>query len=768
MKRFAFLEFPLVVFLLSLVLLAVFGDLLWTSKDIVLSDPRHDLANGLAAYRQFGFEELAKGNLALWNPHICSGLSFFGEMPSALLYPLNFVFLIFPLSKAININIILHVFLMGIAMYIWCRYHKLHPLAGFLCSVLAMFSGPFFLHITAGHLPNLCAMAWVPFILLAVDGILKRGSNGWCLAGVFFVAMQILSGQPQYFFYTAVTAGLYFLVQIISQDKKVIKSTIFISMFAGAFLLTAVQILASVHTSGQSIRQAGVPFGFAAMLSFPPENFLTLLVPNFFGDDLSFPYWGRWYIWETSLFITITGFFLAIYGWLCGDKNKNRIPALLILLLLILALGKHTPLFKLFYDWVPGFNLFRGSAKFIFPASLFFIFLAGVGLDSIIKSQNINRKIVWGILGAGLLLFAGAFWLEYFDKTPLGFLSDFIRFVYETEESYAPRRDLTSALFFKQAGIFASKAILFAGMISLILFLTLFTKSRFIPYLLVLIAVVEIFVFAMQARPVFELGSIFPPELKEFARSHPGDERIFYQENYSIAMPLRLQNIWGYDQLIPRRYAEFIGFTQGADPDLVNPYVYFSNYNHPFWKLVRYRYVFGRQGDAIKFSEIEGGVSRVFLVNNWELVSGRNNIFQKLQEPGFDPLKTVILEKTPAILPVQTAQKGEVSILDSSSDHITIKAHLTDPAILVVSDNYDTGWKVKDLSKNKSTQKYEVLAADYILRAVPLSKGEHFIRMEYLPFAFQIGKWITFASCIFYFILIAQYLRRKRKENPPG
>jgi hypothetical protein len=68
-------------------------------------------------------------------------------------------------------------------MYLWVRHRDLHPLAALLSGILVMFCGPHFLHIHAGHLPNLCAMTWVPLILLAVDGLLERPSLGWTLLG---------------------------------------------------------------------------------------------------------------------------------------------------------------------------------------------------------------------------------------------------------------------------------------------------------------------------------------------------------------------------------------------------------------------------------------------------------------------------------------------------------------------------------------------------------------------------------------------------------
>ena len=140
---------------------------------------------------------------------------------------------------------------------------------------------------------------------------------------------------------------------------------------AGGAALSAVQLLTALAESGETIRALPVPFAFAAMFGFPPENVLTLLGPYVFGDMVRQPYWGRCYLWEMSLFVGVTGLVLAIAGQAYGDKDKRRSSFAMIGLLLLLALGVHTPLFRLLYDWVPGFASFRGISKFIFPAGLF-------------------------------------------------------------------------------------------------------------------------------------------------------------------------------------------------------------------------------------------------------------------------------------------------------------------------------------------------------------------------------------------------------------
>ena len=133
----------------------------------------------------------------------------FGNFQSALSYPPNWLYLVLPLGPATNWQIALHVFLGGLFMYLWASRRGLHPVACLAAAALLMFCSPMFLHIFAGHLCNFDALVWVPLLLLAIDGFFQAPGWGWCLAGMFAVAMEILAGHPQCVFYTVVTATMY-------------------------------------------------------------------------------------------------------------------------------------------------------------------------------------------------------------------------------------------------------------------------------------------------------------------------------------------------------------------------------------------------------------------------------------------------------------------------------------------------------------------------------------------------------------------------------
>ena len=152
------------VFALLALTVVMFGKVLFTSQDIVLSREEADSYLQFIHWRQFGFSQLREGNLALWNPYIFSGIPYLGGFQSALLYPLNIIYMFLPVHRAINISIALHIFLAGVFMYLWVHNRKLHPLACLLSSVLFMFCGTHFLHIYAGHLPNLYVIVWEHYL----------------------------------------------------------------------------------------------------------------------------------------------------------------------------------------------------------------------------------------------------------------------------------------------------------------------------------------------------------------------------------------------------------------------------------------------------------------------------------------------------------------------------------------------------------------------------------------------------------------------------
>ena len=105
-------------------------------------------------------------------------------------------------------------------------------------------------------------------------------------------------------------------------------------------MLGAAQLLPGWASSAESIRQQKLDYSFAAMFGFPPDNFLTLIAPGFFGNLGQPIYWGRCYLWEMTLFIgTVSPLLIAVA--LCDNQRRRQAAMDLAVAvpLLVLALG---------------------------------------------------------------------------------------------------------------------------------------------------------------------------------------------------------------------------------------------------------------------------------------------------------------------------------------------------------------------------------------------------------------------------------------------
>ena len=635
--------------LLALLVLAMFGDLLFTGGSRAFGNKGTDLYLQFVSWREFGFGELLKGNLALWNPYIYAGAPYFGGAQAALLYPINFLSLIFPVVASLNWSIALNAFLFGALTYAWMIFRGLKPASGLFAAVLAVFSGAHFMHVYSGHTVHMATMAWGPLILMAVDGVFERRKLTWALVGMGAVAMQVFAGHPQYLFYTAIAAGLYSCCRMVGTKLSVGLLAGLAAIYVGGILLSAIQLFAAVQASGETIRSNPLPYSFAAMFSLPPENLITLIAPNFFGDMMHQSYWGRCYLWEMSLYIGVVGLVLAIYGAF-SERRGTRVAAVMVGLLLLLALGDHTPLFSFLYHHVPGFDKFRCMAKFTYPATLFMSLLAAQGFDRIWVKREVSPlvlRLVFGMAG-GLLLFG--VWVQMSDWQSV------LQGVMETRESYLPAQFFKSAEYAKGAQHFASATVFIAAGTALLLGLLLvgLKRNRNLVYAVLGLLVLEMFVVAWNSRDTFDTNIIVMPGEKKFLDAHPGDYRIINPVNSNSGMSIGAQDMWGSDPGVVRRYAEFATWTQGGDPDQATQYVQFAKFD-PLYAMLRLKYVFVPDQNQLRIAEAPTApLPRMLLVSKYRVLKKRDAIFAAMREPFFDPRKEVLLESSPTPAPPTT------------------------------------------------------------------------------------------------------------------
>jgi len=781
--------------LLSLLPPAIFGGLalailhsalfqpLFQSGNRVLASPEGDMIIQFIPWREFGFGQLRHGNFPLWNPYIYGGTPYFAGFQSALLYPPNWLHLLLPVTSAINWIIALHLFGAGYFTYLWCRGRHASIGAAILAGTMFMFSGPYFLHIYAGHLANLAVMIWAPLLLLAIDKLNETGSPHWCLLGVLAVSMQILGGHPQYLYYTGLMSFLYAAILMIRSKHRLALAGGYLTIFVGASLIAAVQLLSGLQAAGESVRSQGTDFGFASMFALPPENLLTLFAPGIFGklrlasdpaDAVT--YFGRCYLWEVSVFVSISGLVAATIGAIAGWRKTLPLSAIVVVTI-VLALGKHLPLYRPMYNFFPEYSHFRVVAKFSFLMCLFISVLAAAGFDLLLTKPR-TIKIAALVTGMMAIVFAVlALLLVSSSKDgggPWRWLLDLIQ---QSNESYLPNEHYQQAAFIRSSQIGAAHSIGWAaatlGAICILLWVT--RRKPRAAYALIVLAAVELFAFARGNVMTVPPDSEFPAAWLDVIRAAPRDFRVWNLPINSGAelefvdegMSLGIKNIWGYDPGVLKRYAQTLAAAQGINTDAASQYLEISGGSVGLFQMLRCRFGLVWKGDTPTAFELLSPLPVAQLVPNWVVEEKRDSELALINASDFNPRKTVVLESSPGIVPGENGVSGPAEVVDSSTDWVEIRTTTPTPTMLLITNNYSPGWRVVPL-ETTSQSSYQILPANYTLMAIPLQAGSHHLRIEYLPTAFRVGKWISILALLGYAGIFFGWVIRSTNRGGAG
>ena len=727
--------------LLSVVAAVVVVELL--PGDLFLSSAVGDLGQQ-ASWRGMAADAIRAGHFPLWNSYTYAGEPFLGDFQSAELYPPNVIFLFLPLARAMNLSFLLHLLILGWGVGYWTSRRGCHPLAAALAGLVIALSGPVFPRLYAGHVSNVCAMAWAPWILLALEAAWRGPVRRPLLLAAAAVALQILAGQPQFVFYVAIVAGLHAMVQsAVDPAVRWRALPLVAAAYLGGAALAAAQLLPGFAAAAESVRQGALDYSFVRMFSFPPENLLTLIAPGFFGDLTTHTYWGRGYLWEAIPFIGVTGVALGALAALDGGQRRRaRCDLVVAALLLVLALGDNTPLLRLLYDHAPGFNKFRALAKFDFPMALFGVLALAAGVDALLRGRLGPKIFARLLLAAGVLACSAGIFMGMLPAS----IASLMAFLQHSPDSYLSAAQAADVQFIHDAGLHAGHALALGGVLLAAVGLALVLARRraewcWVPMVLLPL---EMAWFAHTNLTTARLDDLAPQEFRDFIAAHPGDYRMLDPARPYDNYFLGVSDLWGCDPFVLKRYAEFIQFSQGGDPDGAGQYVEFGNIPKAFG-LVRFGVAFmpvpAKPGDFHIYHNTHP-LPRALLISNYQVLPGRDAILPALLKPDFDPVKIVYLETEPAPRPQANAASGTVQVSDITSDSLTIEADTPTPTLLLITDLYSRDWRARALNGSTQTH-YDILPADYIVRAIPLQAGHHHLIVEYAPPSFRTGLLIS-------------------------
>ena len=694
--------------------------------------PRTDLFTQFIPWRYFAFTQWKAGHFPFWNPHVFCGAPFFADIQTCLLYPIAWIHFLFKTTTAVTLEATLDLYAAAFCTYLWARQRKISRCGSTLAGTVFTFSGPVYLHLMPGHLTILAACAWMPLIFLAVDHLLTNKFSSGILIGSAALCLQCLGGHAQLVYYTLLVAGVYLLLALPQQPR------IYLSFAALCFLgisLAAIQLFPTYRATALSTRAGGVTYEYASMVSLPPENLLTAIIPYPFGDMATIPYLGRWYLWEMSLYIGIVPLILTGIALANMDRTKKwRMLALLATSSCFFILGAAFSLISFSATNISsGFALFRGASKFNKLWALMLAILTGTGWDHL-RNQTPTRRLTIFVAIVALACIALAVIIASTNPST-GLISTFVHLISKSTQYYVSPRIYSDPRTFELLRHWMTRQWITAAiLLSATALLLYFRKFSVRPaYILLVLAIADVYSSSAQSNATSPYQLSFSASwMQSINHSIASDTRVAFDDmlRNDTGDLLGYNAIWGYDTQEPHRYAQLIAATQGHDLLPGEQYYFNLQIPSPVLRLLRCQYIL-RDANNASVETLDNPMPHICLIGRTEEFSDEKKLFRRLFDPSFDYASSAIVEERPDPAPTPQGAAGHATILSQSINNLEIQADLPAPALLLITDNYAPGWHVAPMEANKNQSTYNVLRADGVLRAIPLAAGHHHFDLRY-------------------------------------
>jgi len=527
---------------------------------------------------------------------------------------------------------------------------------------------------------------------------------------------------------------------------------------------------------------------FATNWSLPPEEVLEFVAPCVYGietADRRGPYWGRLgrtLGWEEhkqglmnlrqhTVYMGAIQLMFALLAVVWVSRRRTALSGMgdsdsaprsdiffwggVFVVTLLLALGRYTPVYRLFY-MLPYCSKIRAPVKFLHFSGLALSFLFAYGvtffLESAAGTQGDEGKAArpplgLGIAGGALALFfliaaAGASGME-------SGLADHLKGL--GLQSFA------GVLTRRMAGALARAGVLFGIAAALLLLARRFAGrtwlARTAGAVFLLVVPMDL---ALVGREYVRVRDVEPfyhrnPILRWLEQDGPPLSRLSYHLSQRNGADWRYANLYcnGIRVLEPGA-----GHVPGED---TQQFLGAFSRNMPrLWTLTNTRYILGpTQGleslighnafEMVTYLSLAGGryrdngvqpaeavlvrykgaLPRALFYHSWRVMP-QTNMLPVLADEKWNPGAEVLVAG-------ETAQAGgggqgitPAKIEQYSRRHITIQGNLPSEGILLLNDQYDTKWRA-----TVDGEPAELLRCNYVMRGVKVPVGQHTVEFVY-------------------------------------
>lgn len=740
---------------LAILVVIIFAPFLFSDKMMFGSDT----ANGFDA-RVFLKTALEKYHqFPMWFNSRLGGMpsidALFGD---AMYAPTLLLGAVQPISRALGLRLVLHVFLAGLFFFLLLRrgYRMPACIAG-IGGALYMLNPEFFSHIYPGHDGKMFVIAWLPFVMWQLKVLVDKPGllNSTLLS--FGIAMCMFSSQIQMCYFMMWGLFLYWAISAVLlwiHKKKISPIAVMTGYFCLAIFLgiglSLIQFLPPFMFVRDAFSVRGVDRGFEYAASWSlhwPEVF-SLWVPEFGGFDVGNlqSYWSENPFKLNTEYPGAIALLFAILAIVQKPKPWRIFWGAVAALAVLYSLGAHTPVFYMAYYLVPGVKKFRAASMLMFWFSFSTILLSTLFFKDVVGdyfagiSETLRKKWI-----RGLSLALGAITILAILFSVKGFVTGVMN-VLTTALSDTQKQEIFDKNFSSAFVPYLWVWWLFAGS-SLALLLGVITnkvgKNAFLVAVIA-IALIDLcrvdsrFVTTANAKPYFYAEQAVV-DLQTEMKHEP-----FRCFTLPGALPrngegtLGLEGVGGFHDNELRWYRDFRGDPQDRNyyTNLLGvmqdgrPYLRPENLKsgNAFLNIANVKYYLIRQGETLYKVPNEGALGRISFVSGY-VVLDSSAIENALKNGSYDYRARVALLKEPGNKPNPrldslTPKQADVRWQAYTPNYRKAKVSLYDNGFLRISEVYYPGWKI--LVDGVSVPVYR---ADLAWMAVAITKGEHTIEM---------------------------------------
>ncbi|MCL4257181.1 MAG: YfhO family protein [Anaerolineales bacterium] len=656
------------------------------------------------------WQTLLAGELPLWNPLLGMGAPLAANYQSALFYPPHWLYFVLAALGGLPLMAwgqallaAAHLALAGAGMLRLLRALGADE-RGQLVGALA-FSLSGYLVARAHFLSINASLAWLPWTLLAVYRLAQAPVRRNVLRLAALLALQWLAGHAQMAWYSLLLAAAWLLFWSWPSAHRWRAVAGFIVAGAAALALSAVQLLPTAEYLLQSSRAGQVEPELAMTYSLWPWRLLTLLAPGLFGSPAAGNFSGYGNFWEDAIFVGVLPLLLAVLALKNTQPRKLAWFLLgVIVVSLVLALGRNTPVFPWLFAHVPTFEMFQGPTRFSLWAVMALSLLAGLGVQHWGRPQG--RSLYWSrlavagavavILGGvvGILLRSGS----RFD-IPASYPSAMLWLgltllavsVFNLRGWQLPERVGTWVL-----ALFVAAELLVAGWgLNQGAPLALYAEKPVHAEMLLQLDGGRLYMPAEDEREL-KFGHLF--RFDTFYSADPMEMRTSLLPNVGVLEGLPSAN--NFDPLLPARYVQWIEALEAADARTRTDMLALMN-------VSVLQHV--EQGGQVRFETVAA--------------------LPRAQLYGCQPRVDLATE-----LPGCPLIDDGARLTHSGANHVSVSVDVSQGGWLLLADTYYPGWGAE-----VDGEPVEITPAYGAFRAVEIPAGAHEVEFRYRPLAFSLG-----------------------------